>query len=650
MAAYARREIGQLVIEDVPEFSDSLIERSAQYQNTRSAGVHGWIGDGILISTRFAETSQLHHVGGPGAYRRQLTFFTEPIASAAPAPVSSPLTGGFVYTKDKGGAEFYQIYAFDPLSGLSVLVTDGKQSKNGGVRWNRSGSAFAYFSTERNGTDFDIAVATVSPRVDGGPLLFTRRTLFASSGEGAGTGVWWRPLDFSPCGRRLLVNAYRSASDSSIHVLDVDSGRIIATVDGTPPHAASPDGAQTVSCDGALWTLDGNHVIFVSDRGADFRGLYVWQWDGVNGGAVVHAVADSTWLNWDVEDFDISCDGRHAVFTVNEDGISTVYNVAISGGTSADAPLVVSAAAKLDAELPVGCIHSVCFHPIWPASFAVTVDAADSPGDVYVANIGPAGPHSNTVFRWTFSEVGGLPRENFVVPKLIRYASFDGLSVPAFFYKPKGDRGKVPVVIHIHGGPESQARPGFRFNFQFLAVEMGVAVLDVNVRGSSGYGKRYLTLDFQGRRMDSARDIGALLDWIAAQPDLDAQRVGVLGGSYGGYMVLQALVQYGDRICAGAEMVGIANFVTFLENTQGYRKDLRRRVYGDERNPDMRKFLVDISPVTHASTIRSPLLVGQGLNGWSPATGTSHGAGGLLHPQAHDHLYYVLIGVIVVHL
>jgi dipeptidyl aminopeptidase/acylaminoacyl peptidase len=217
------------------------------------------------------------------------------------------------------------------------------------------------------------------------------------------------------------------------------------------------------------------------------------------------------------------------------------------------------------------------------------------------------------VVRWTYSETGGLDPSTFVVPQRISYKSFDGREIPAYVYKPRGAK-KAPVVISIHGGPEGQYQPFFTPLTQYWVSDVGLAVIAPNVRGSTGYGKTYVALDNAEKREDSVKDIGALLDWIAAQPDLDASRVAVLGGSYGGYMVLASLVHFGDRIKAGVDIVGIANFVTFLEKTSGYRVDLRRVEYGDERDPKMRAVFERISPANHADKIRSALMVAHGRN------------------------------------
>jgi dipeptidyl aminopeptidase/acylaminoacyl peptidase len=220
--------------------------------------------------------------------------------------------------------------------------------------------------------------------------------------------------------------------------------------------------------------------------------------------------------------------------------------------------------------------------------------------------------------RWTYSEVGGLDTTAFREPELISYPTFDEVDgkpreIPVWVYKPAGE-GPYPVVVSIHGGPEGQSRPWFVSTYQMWLARLGVAVVVPNVRGSSGYGKTYLGLDNGFKREDSVKDIGALLDWIALQPDLDADRVAVFGGSYGGYMVLASAVHYSDRLRAAVDIVGISSFVTFLENTQDYRRDLRRVEYGDERDPEMRAHLEKISPLNNVEKISVPMFVVQGEN------------------------------------
>ncbi|HEY9841476.1 MAG TPA: alpha/beta fold hydrolase, partial [Candidatus Obscuribacterales bacterium] len=239
-----------------------------------------------------------------------------------------------------------------------------------------------------------------------------------------------------------------------------------------------------------------------------------------------------------------------------------------------------------------------------------TLHKPNHPADVWSLRL-----DNQELVRWTESEVGGLNTASFPTPELIRYRSFDDMEIPAFYFKPRQNSDRpYPVIIHIHGGPESQYRPTYSALFQYWLNELDIAIVAPNVRGSTGYGKRYITLDNGYLREDSVKDIGALLEWIKDHPELDEKRVCVYGGSYGGYMVLASLCHYGDKLRCGMEMVGISNFVTFLKNTKSYRRDLRRVEYGDERDPQMAAFLDAISPTTNAHRIKRPLLVAQGLN------------------------------------
>jgi dipeptidyl aminopeptidase/acylaminoacyl peptidase len=186
---------------------------------------------------------------------------------------------------------------------------------------------------------------------------------------------------------------------------------------------------------------------------------------------------------------------------------------------------------------------------------------------------------TGTLERWTESETGGLNAQAFSEPELVRWKSFDGRTISGFLYKPAARfSGPRPVIVNIHGGPEGQSRPGFQGRSNYYLDELGVAVLYPNVRGSTGFGKTFVTLDNGRLREDSVKDIGALLDWIPTRKDLDASRVMITGGSYGGYMTLASLIHHGAELRCGVDIVGISNFLTFLKNTQDYRRDLRRVV------------------------------------------------------------------------
>ena len=561
------RTLGNLVVKGVPEIPPALVARMQQYRNTRSARLLGWLPEGLLISTRFAQTGQLHRVRSPLGVREQVTFFPEPVTRAYVPPSAD--VNGFVYARDIGGSEFYQLFWFDWQTGESRLLTDGK-SRYTGVLWANGADRFAYTTTERDGRRWDIHIQDLDGNLD----------VALETDSGAWGAIYWAPED-----DRLLVDKYVSINESYLYELDLSSGVLTPLTDET----------IKTSIGTARYDRDGRGVYFTSDLGAEFMRLHYLDLDTRK---IEVLTAD---ISWNIEEIAVSGDGAHLALIVNEGGFSRLHVWQLPDRT----PLALS-------ELPRGMIFSLQFSPDG-RQLGLGVNTPTTPADVYSLNL-----IDRTTTRWTRSEVGGLDPEGFVEPVLVSYPTFDTVNgrpreIPAFVYRPQGV-GPHPVLINIHGGPEGQFKPYFSATVQYFVNELEIAVIAPNVRGSDGYGKSYLKLDNGYLREDSVKDIGKLLDWIAADPDLDAQRVAVIGGSYGGYMVLASMVHYSDRLAAGIERVGISNFVTFLKNTQTYRRDLRRAEYGDERIPEMMAHLEKISPLNHVERIIKPLMISQGFN------------------------------------
>jgi len=571
-ADVTRREMnnGQLILEDIPAIPQSIVDDLNRYQNVRSGSVLDWSADGrsLYVSTRFGEVSQIHRVDMPAGARTQLTFFDEPVGGVSRQPKGPKL----VFSMDAGGSEFAQLFLFDPATSDSVMLTDGK-SRNGGVSWDRDGKRIAFQSTRRNGASNDVWIMDVE-RPDSATLVLE-----------APDGTSWSAADFDAAGTRLLVNNFVSITDSRTHLLDLSTGQRQLLAGG--------EGGTHTAVD---FDREGKGFWLVTDRGSEFRRL---AWQPLQPGATPEIVTAD--IPWNVESAVFSDDRSRGAFVVNEEGRSRVY--LLDPATRRYAPV---------AGLPTGLASGLEFSPDG-RRLAMTLNTSKTPSDAFVLDLGASPLEHGALTRWTFSEVGGLDTSTFIEPELVRYESFDGLSVPAWVYKPAG-KGPFPVVVSIHGGPEAQARPGFTSTYQMWLQKLGVAVVVPNVRGSDGYGSTYLGLDNGFKREDSVKDIGALLDWIATQPDLDAKRVAVAGGSYGGYMVLASAVHYSSRLKAAVDVVGISNFVTFLENTQDYRRDLRRVEYGDERDPAMRAHLEKISPLNNVERIAVPMLVVQGQN------------------------------------
>lgn len=560
-----------IVARNVPQIPQAGSEELLPYENLRTANFADWHRSErrILIRTRFAESVQLHEVAMPMGDRRQLTFYRDPVQLGLYRP-GNP--SHVVFSLNEGGAENFQLFLLDLTSGKTRRFTDGK-SRHTSARWARDGKLLAYVSNARNGRDFDLYVA--DPSVAG-----SERRVAELTGS-------WQALDWSPDGSRILVSENISANESYLHWIDVATGEVHEL---TP---RQPAGKETVNYQGGMWTHDGRAVVAASDLESEF--LRLVRLDAATGKPTVL----SGDIPWDVEDFELSGDGQLAAFLVNEDGYSKLHFIDLRTGEETPAP-----------ELPAGTANGLRFRP-GSHEVAFSVSWARSPSDVYSYDA-----DKKRLERWTASEVGGLNAATFAVPELIHFASFDGRKIPAYVYNPPADRfpGPRPVLVNIHGGPEGQARPGFFGSNNYFINELGVTTIVPNVRGSSGYGKSYLKLDNGERREDSVKDIGALLDWIAKQPGLDSRRVMVSGGSYGGYMVLASLVHFSDRLCCAFESVGISNFISFLENTSEYRRDLRRVEYGDERDPQMREFLQAIAPLHRVEKIGRPLLVVQGAN------------------------------------
>jgi dipeptidyl aminopeptidase/acylaminoacyl peptidase len=553
-----------LVADGPPEVPRELAERTRPYLEFRTATFLGWQPKdrSMLIATRFGNTSQLHRVARPDGARTQLSFEEEPIAAASAAPRSGD---AIVVQKDVGGDEFYQLYRLE--SGRLERLTDGR-SRNAFGAWSKDGQVAGYSSTRRNGTDTDLYI--VNPRD-------ARTDRLVAECKGGG----WNFQDFAPDGRRAVVLEYLSITHSRLWLLDVASGAMTAIGDHSKP--AAYDAAQFAP-DGTLWVT--------TDQGSEFLRLGTLD---LQRGGFTPRTPDP---RWDVEAFDISDDGRFIAYSLNDAGRSTLRLLDVASGEARTVPL------------PAGTLYSLEVAP-W-GDIGLTLASARSPADAFSVD-----PVTLEVTRWTVSETGGLDASINVEPELVETKSFDGLAISGFLYRPDPKRfpGRRPLLFSIHGGPESQSRPGFLGRNNYLLNELGIAIFYPNVRGSSGYGKSFVSLDNGPfRREDSVRDIGAFLDVLAADPGLDSSRFGETGGSYGGYMCYASAILYGDRFRGATCVVAISNFVTFLENTQGYRRDLRRVEYGDERDPKQRAKLTEISPLQRASEIRVPIFVVTGAN------------------------------------
>jgi dipeptidyl aminopeptidase/acylaminoacyl peptidase len=558
------RQVGTATLENVPPIPADVREAVQRYQNYREATLQDWLPDGsILITTRFGATAQLHRVAAPGADRTQLTFFDEPVAGAQAIPDTMRVVMG----RDTGGDEWFQLHAMG-LTGQPVALTE-PGTRNQSPVFSKDGRLLAWSRAVKGSPDY--AILTANPDAPA-----SRRVAYQGKGSIA-------PVDIAPDNSRLLFQRNISNRETRLSLLDLRTGRG-SEISFTREPARYEE---------ARFTPDGRSIIVITDHKSDVRRLVEIHLESGRRRTL------SPKLGWDVETYDLTGDGRVLAYSINEDGFSRVV-----------LQDRVTRRALAQPPLPRGVLTGLKFSPDG-AKLAVSLSAATSAGDVWTWDLA-----AGQLARWTNSELGGLDPKTLAEPRLVRFKSFDALSVPAFVYRPANAPAgaKTPVVIDIHGGPESQTRPGWNPGAQYMANALGATVILPNVRGSDGYGKRYLNLDNGPKREDSVRDIGALLDWISAQPDLDARKVAVYGQSYGGYMSLAAMTHYADRLVGGVERYGISDFVTFLNNTEAYRRDNRRAEYGDEREPAMRRVFARINPLANVGKITKPMLVMQGAN------------------------------------
>ncbi|MGD9723922.1 MAG: prolyl oligopeptidase family serine peptidase [Pirellulales bacterium] len=558
-----------LTVAGIPSIPAELAERANRYTEFRTATALDWHPSKreLLISTRFADTNQVHHVSAPGAARRQITFFPDRVSAARYQPGKADY---FVFAKDAGGSEFFQLFRYDLADGNSQLLTDGK-SRNTGGRWSTQGNLFAYASTRRTGADVDFYVLDpADPKSD--------KLLAENPGGG------WTVVDWSPDDKQLLAVEYVSINESYIWLIDAATGKktLVTPKQSTDKIAYLP----------VAFSKDGKGVYCTSDNGSEFMRLALFDL------ATKRETVLSGAIPWDVESAELSHNGQQIAFVTNENGISRLH--LLDTATRQELPVP---------PLPAALIGDLQWHTN-DQELAFVMTSARSPADVYSWEVG-----SDKVHRWTESETGGLNAESFVEPELVTWKTFDGREISGFLYLPPARfAGKRPVIVNIHGGPEGQSRPGFLGRNNYFLNELGVAILFPNVRGSSGYGKSFLKLDNGFLREGTYKDIDALFDWIKTSDRLDADRIMVTGGSYGGHMTLAIATRSSDRIRCALDVVGISNLVTFLERTESYRRDLRRVEYGDERDPKMRTFLEKIAPLNHAAQIKKPLFVVQGKN------------------------------------
>ena len=559
-----------IVADGVPKIPASLAETAGRYGAFRSAGLSDWnpVKREMLVATRFGDTPQLHLVAMPGGARQQLTFYPDAITNGR---FHAKGADYIVFSKDIGGGEWYQLYRYDLKTGDVTLLTDGK-ARNLLGPWSSKGDEVAYMSTRRTGRDTDLWIMNpADPKTD---RLLTKL-------EGGG----WEPLDWSPDDKKILLLENISINESYLWSVDTGTGEKTALT--------LRDANGKISYGDGRFSKDGKGIYATTDKESEFHRLAY-----IDLATKEHRYL-TTEIHWDVGAFDLSKDGKRIAFVTNENGVSVLRWFR----TDTKQTVVVPK------DAPKGVIGGLRWHQnSRDLGFAVT--NARGPGDAYSIDV-----TTGRFDRWTNSETA-VKTDAFPEAELVKWKSFDGREISGFLYRPPEAKfpGKRPVLVVIHGGPEGQSQPVFLGRGNYYLNELGIALIYPNVRGSTGYGKAFSLLDNGFQRKDSYKDILSLFDWIGTQSDLDASRICVTGGSYGGHMTLAVSTFYSDRIKCSVDIVGMSNLVTFLEHTEAYRRDLRRVEYGDERDPKMHDFLEKIAPMNNIDKIKKPMMVVAGKN------------------------------------
>jgi dipeptidyl aminopeptidase/acylaminoacyl peptidase len=512
----------------------------------------------------------VHRVEAPGAVPEPLTHLDDPVAQAEYPPGKGSY---FVFTRAHAGDEQYRLYRHGPGPGDDVALS-GARERVESFAWSPRGDRVAYFAQHGSDDDVHTRLYLVDPlHPEAGRVIATfERARYAG-------------LRFSRDARKLTFVERISPRESHVWVLDTVSGargRVTPATSGRPVSYASP-----------RFTRDARALFVLSDRDSEFRHLAFLPLGPGRERNLTGRHAH------DVDEFEINWDKNRIAFTTNESGADVLRF--IDAGTFAELPRP---------PLFEAVIENLQWRP-GTDELAFQVSSARTAADVFSYRL-----EANQLTRWTNGNNPEVNTSALPEPQVVRWKSFDGREISGLLYAPPAPRfkGPWPVMVMLHGGPALEARPAFIGRFNYLVNEVGVALLYPNVRGSSGFGKTFEALDDQRRREDAVRDVGALLDWIAAHPELDAKRVVMAGASYGGYLALAASASYPDRVAGTIAEMGISNFVSYLEHTPRWRREQRRAEYGDERDPRMRAWLESISPLARVERLRRPVLVAEGLN------------------------------------
>ncbi len=557
-----------LEVHGIPKVPASLAQKVRRYTNAYGPPLAGWDPAKREVWLKgISNFAWVSRIEAPGKFPQTWLNIQ---ATGVYDLYFQPQAKHLIYNRDADGDEAFQMYLYDIEKRSSSLFTDGKSRGTEPV-WSNSGEQIVYSSSPPGGNG--VSLHLVNP--------FDPKTnrLLAQS-----TGNYLKAYDWSPDDRQIAYCEFIANTISKLWVIDAKTGE--------KQLLSSDNKKEEQYYDSPQFSQDGKGLYVVTDKDSDFRRLAYLDLKTKQFKSL------TTDIKWDVDEFQLAPDGKTLAVVTNEDGISRLYLTATETGQRTPIP-----------SLPVGIVSDLKWRSN-STDLAFNFKSPRTPNDVYSLEV-----KTEKIERWAKGMVMGIEADKLSQPELIKWKSFDGRTISGFLHRPPATfTGKRPVIIDIHGGPVDQYRPGFGYDDNFFINELGVARIYPNVRGSSGYGKTFLNLDDGLKREDATKDIGALLDWIKTQPDLDPERVMVYGSSHGGYVALSVAVNYGDRIRGVISDSGQSNLATFIERTEGWRRDVQRPEFGDERDPKIRAFMERTAPLNNAQKIKKPLLILQGKN------------------------------------
>jgi dipeptidyl aminopeptidase/acylaminoacyl peptidase len=557
-----------LEVEGVPNVPSSLAQQVKHYTGAYGLPLAGWHPNKrelwVKGISNAAWISRIEAPGGPQKMwlnlplRGVYDFYFEPQAKY------------LIYNRDADGDESFQMFLYNVESRSGTPLSEGK-SRNTEFVWSNSGEKVVYSFSPAKGQGVSLSLIN--------PFDPKSNRLLVES-----TGNYLKAYDWSPDDKEIVFCEFISNINSKMWLVNVETGEKRILLGKSEKESGYFSGPR--------FGKDGKGVYLITDHESDVRYLAYLNLAGCK---LTNLTAAT---KWDVDEFQLSPDGRTIAYVINEDGVSRLHLLDTGSGQR-----------KPVESLPVGIISDIKWHNN-STDLAFNFKSPRTPNDV--CSLDAATLKSEL---WSKSVTGGLDTEKLSQPELIRWKSFDSRTISGFMYRPPATfTGKRPVIIDIHGGPEEQCRPEYGYDDNYFMSELGVVKIYPNVRGSSGFGKAFLKLDDGVRREDAVKDVGALLDWIKTQPGLDSDRVMLQGQSYGAYLALASATHYGARIRGVVSEHGVSNLASFVANTEGWRRDVMRAEYGDERDRKIRAFMEKTAPINNVQKIKKPLLIVHGKN------------------------------------